>query len=363
MRCSGYLHMCQMHDLQRLPADAPQRGMPATLYKSESSAQQGSSVGTFRSMLTAAHAAVHDAHTCAARDTLSRVVLVRRGDVHLVSGSEHRPLVFGHAAHAYAAAWNPKHQHQFVSAGKDGVFLWSAQQRQLVAKCSLGAGVEPSSVCFSPDGSHVAVGCASGALHVLLTDCGGEPPLSMQAFSTAVAEEALSVVRYSPNGHYLATGSHDNFIDLFACKSGSAYGHLRRCYGHSSYITHIDWAADSSVFVSNCGAYELLHWEARTGKRVTRTQRDTRMAEWTCALGFPVMGIFPDFSDGTDVDAVSRTFTPRDPARVAAGRAADERDPLASAGTRGRYVATGAAAACLPRPTPLTAESSALCRG
>lgn len=220
-------------------------------------------------------------------------------EIHLVSGAEHKPLIYAHAAHAYACAWNPKHQHQYVTSSKEGVLcLWNAELRQIIAKCALTPRTPARSLCFSPGGRHLAVGCGDNSLKVLLAECPGEPPMSSHVFSACVAAEPISVVRYSPNGHFLVTGSHDNTIDLFACQSNDGYTHVRRCFGHSSYITHIDWACDSSCFMSNCGAYEMLFWNPRTGKRLQKNQRDTRMAEWTCSLGFPVMGIFPDFSDG-----------------------------------------------------------------
>lgn len=72
-------------------------------------------------------------------------------------------------------------------------------------------------------------------------------------------------------------------------------------------MKHIDWSADSSIIQSNCASYEILYWDARHGKQITENQRDTEWASWTCPLGFPVMGIFPDYSDGTDVNGVERS--------------------------------------------------------
>lgn len=227
------------------------------------------------------------------------IVGTNRCEIHLVSGSEHKPLIYAHASHAYACAWNPKHLHQYVTSSKEGVIcLWNAELRQIIAMCALNPRTPARSLCFSPDARHLAVGCGDNSLKVMSVECPGEPPLSTQIFSATIAAEPLSVVRYSPNGHFLVTGSHDNIMDLFACQSQDRYQHIRRCYGHSSYITHIDWSCDSSCFMSNCGAYEQLFWNPRTGKRMQKNQRDTRMAEWTCSLGFHVMGIFPDFSDG-----------------------------------------------------------------
>ena len=34
---------------------------------------------------------------------------------------------------------------------------------------------------------------------------------------------------------------------------------------------------------------------------------DVEWQTWSCSLGFPVMGIWPDDSDGTDINAVSRS--------------------------------------------------------
>ena len=47
-----------------------------------------------------------------------------------------------------------------------------------------------------------------------------------------------------------------------------SYARIARCSGHSSYVTHIDWSADSRIIQSTCGAYELLYFEASTGKQV-----------------------------------------------------------------------------------------------
>ena len=57
---------------------------------------------------------------------------------------------------------------------------------------------------------------------------------------------------------------------------------------------------------TNCGAYELLFFNTETGKQEgygASNTKDDDWASWTAVLGWPVQGIFPPFSDGTDVNA------------------------------------------------------------
>ncbi|XP_023391007.1 echinoderm microtubule-associated protein-like 2 [Pteropus vampyrus] len=64
--------------------------------------------------------------------------------------------------------------------------------------------------------------------------------------------------------------------------------------GHSSFITHLDWAQDSSCFVTNSGDYEILYWDPATCKQITSADA-VRNMEWataTCVLGFGVFGKF-----------------------------------------------------------------------
>lgn len=66
-----------------------------------------------------------------------------------------------------------------------------------------------------------------------------------------------------------------------------------RCTGHAATVSHLDWSVDSKTIMSNCNAYEMLYWEASTGRQVKANQRDASWATYTCTLGFPVMGIWP----------------------------------------------------------------------
>ena len=93
----------------------------------------------------------------------------------------------------------------------------------------------------------------------------------------------LPHIRYSPDGTKLAAGSHDNYIYIYDVLLG--YKRIATFKGHSSYITHLDWSADSRMIQSTCGAYELLYSEAATGKQVG-VRKHSWMNRWHQAEGF-----------------------------------------------------------------------------
>ena len=85
----------------------------------------------------------------------------------------------------------------------------------------------------------------------------------------------IEVVRYSPNGRQVCTGSRENVIDLFDVKNKtSPYHHRKRLTGHSGTVTKLDWSCDSLVLQSNCKAFEILYWNAVKGISL-RSTKDT----------------------------------------------------------------------------------------
>uniref|UniRef100_A0A8C6VXT4 EMAP like 3 n=1 Tax=Nothobranchius furzeri TaxID=105023 RepID=A0A8C6VXT4_NOTFU len=127
--------------------------------------------------------------------------------------------------------------------------------------------------------------------------------------------EQLSVMRYSPDGSFLAVGSHDNFIYIYSVtESGRCYSRLGKCNGHSSFITHLDWSKDGKYIMSNSGDYEILYWEIGDGCKLLRNRFESKDREWasyTCVLGFHVMGVWLEGSDGTDINALCRSHSER----------------------------------------------------
>ncbi|KAJ6663619.1 hypothetical protein lerEdw1_009698 [Lerista edwardsae] len=211
-------------------------------------------------------------------------------------------LVQGHTEELWGLATHPTLD-QFLTCGQDKqVHLWSVATHQPL--WSKGIEDAARSAGFHPSGSVLVVGTVTGRWLVLDTETrdlvtihtdGGEP---------------ISVVSFSPDGKYLALGSHDNFVYIYlVSEGGRKYGRVGRCSGHSSFITHLDWAFDSSCLVTNSGDYEILYWYPSTCKQITSAEmvRNMDWASATCVLGFGVFGIWPEGADGTDINAVCRS--------------------------------------------------------
>ncbi|XP_032735123.1 echinoderm microtubule-associated protein-like 3 isoform X5 [Lontra canadensis] len=240
------------------------------------------------------------------------------------------PVIQGHTDELWGLCTHP-FQNRFLTCGHDRqLCLWDGEGHALAWSIDL----KETGLCadFHPSGAVVAVGLNTGRWLVLDTE-------TREIVSDITdGNEQLSVVRYSPDGLYLAIGSHDNMIYIYSVSSdGAKSSRFGRCVGHSSFITHLDWSKDGSFIMSNSGDYEILYWDVVGGCKLLRNRYDSRDREWatyTCVLGFHVYGAEP---------RVRRPRQPRDQRPVHARRLAPhlaggqgrQHLPMASAGRWG----------------------------
>ncbi|XP_061200432.1 echinoderm microtubule-associated protein-like 3 [Neopsephotus bourkii] len=217
------------------------------------------------------------------------------------------PIVQGHTDKVWGLATHPSCC-LFLTCGHDRqLCLWDGQEHALAWSLAL----EDTGLCadFHPGGQLVAVGLLTGRWLVL--DMTTQQPLA----GGSDGNEQLSVVRFSPDGSFLAIGSHDNFIYIYSVtEGGRKYTRFGRCTGHSSFITHLDWSKDGHFIMSNSGDYEILYWDIAGGCKLLRNRFESRDREWasyTCVLGFHVFGVWPDGSDGTDINSLCRSHHER----------------------------------------------------
>ncbi|XP_036397592.1 echinoderm microtubule-associated protein-like 1 isoform X3 [Megalops cyprinoides] len=215
---------------------------------------------------------------------------------------EFTPITQGHTDELWGLAVHPSKPH-FLTCGHDKhVSLWDSRSHQPVWTKTLEDAAQ--SAGFHPSGAVVAIGTQTGRWLVLDTESKDLVTVHTDG------NEQLSVMRFSPDGNFLAIGSHDNYIYIYAVgESGRKYSRVGKCSGHSSFITHMDWSVDSQYLMSNSGDYEILYWIPSVCKQVVsvETTRDILWTSCTCSLGFHVFGLWPEGSDGTDINAVCRS--------------------------------------------------------
>ncbi|KAJ8284635.1 hypothetical protein COCON_G00034850 [Conger conger] len=196
------------------------------------------------------------------------------------------------------------------------LFLTCAQDRQVCLWNSVDHSLEwnrlldESGHCadFHPSGAVVVIGTHSGKWYALDAET-----RDLVAIHTD-GNEQLSVMRYSSDGSLLAVGSHDNFIYLYnVSEKGKKYSRYGKCTGHTSYITHLDWSLDSNFLMSNSGDYEILYWDISSSScKLIKNRSECKDIDWatyTCVLGFHVFGVWPEGSDGTDINALMRSHS------------------------------------------------------
>ncbi|XP_063993575.1 echinoderm microtubule-associated protein-like 2 isoform X4 [Diachasmimorpha longicaudata] len=220
------------------------------------------------------------------------------------------PAMLGHTEEVWGLAAHPTLP-QFATSGHDRLLqMWDSLSHSVV--WSKDIGEQAQSVCFSPNGGVMVVGCVSGKWLVIDSES--------REFYTQHTDgsEALQVVRFSPDGTLLALGSRDNHIYIYqVSEDARKYSRVGRCMpkrmrrirGHSSFITHLDWSVDGQYLRSNSGDYELLYWNAGVCRQIPQssTLRDVDWETHTCVISFETIGIWPEGADGTDVNNCARS--------------------------------------------------------
>lgn len=154
------------------------------------------------------------------------------------------------------------------------------------------------------------------------------------------SEQAL-VIKFSPDGNYMAVGLGDNCIDIYKhalvgfmdrphrdeqrekAKQKALgftdeeierqdcfpYKRVGCCTDHSSAVGHFDFDVESGYIRSVSASNELLYCFVPHGKQVVNTQ-ESSMRKWssdTCTLGWTVKSIWAKGSTGSSINSLDRT--------------------------------------------------------
>jgi len=119
-------------------------------------------------------------------------------------------------------------------------------------------------------------------------------------------DEWCEVAEYSPNGTYLAVGSHDTDLYIYKTEDYSLVG---KANSHKATITCLDWSMDEAHIKSSCNGYEVLYFDI-SGEGITHdpSGRSNSVGyDWATGhtkFGWLVDGIFPRGTDGSHVNGV-----------------------------------------------------------
>ncbi len=165
-----------------------------------------------------------------------------------------------------------------LAAGNVGgeVVLWDLGTRAILARRK-GLPV-PRSLCFSPDGTRLAV-AGDGAMLALFD----AHTLDERKDLVGHAREVFSAV-FSPDGSRLFSGGRDGLLRVWKPASGDLLGEFS---GHRDYIWSVAVSPDGARVVTGSGDFDVRLWESEPAPLTDRRRREAAaLAAWAV----PVVG-------------------------------------------------------------------------
>ncbi|KAK3274354.1 hypothetical protein CYMTET_17458, partial [Cymbomonas tetramitiformis] len=260
------------------------------------------------------------------------IIGTEQNDIYAMGLGGCERVMKGFAQDVYGVAAHPLKPEMIATVCESGsVDVFDAKTRSH-SRCT-DLGFLGRSVCFSREGSHMAIGGKKGRVRIVASTT--LQPLALFKF----VDSTIPVMKYSPNNQYLAVGSHDLCIDVydagFRSDDGSVqqypkmnkrwrkelggtgeYVRVARCEGHSASVRFLDWSLPlanpphlrgMTILQSNCAGAEILYYDPATGKQIKVNQRNAPWATWTCPLGFGVMGIWETGNGYRSIRSVCRS--------------------------------------------------------
>ncbi len=130
------------------------------------------------------------------------------------------------------------------------------------------------SVAFSPDGTLLAVGTATGELW--LYDVASGTPL----FSCTGHTDGVWAVAFSPDMRLLASSSDDQSVRVWSVETGDCVGVFN---GHTNRVRTIAFHPDGALLASGSDDTQILLWEVKSGRLLATLQGHTDRV-WSVAF-------------------------------------------------------------------------------
>jgi microtubule-associated protein-like 6 len=217
-------------------------------------------------------------------------------------------LVQGHFGgdELWGLAPHPTNPDLYATVGDDAMLrVWSISKRRLDRELALETIAR--AVAWSPDGKTIGVGLGGTTRRGRSKKDGAFLIIDAKSLSVQYegrdSREWISDCKFSPDGRIFAIGSRDSKVYLYDVQD--SYILKAKCEKFSSYVTHIDFSANSAYIQGNSGAYELIFYNSSDGQQLLSASsvKDEAWDTQTCVLGWSVQGLWPEVFDGNDINA------------------------------------------------------------
>jgi WD40 repeat protein len=117
-----------------------------------------------------------------------------------------------------------------------------------------------SCIAFSREGHFIASGSHDNTI------CVWDAATGAQTCVLRGHEDIVECVAFSPDGSHIASGSADRTVRLWSAPSGAQLLHTLR--GHKKYLVSVAFSSDGGFVVSSCGGAKICVWNAILGTKV-----------------------------------------------------------------------------------------------
>ena len=191
------------------------------------------------------------------------------GGIHVI-GLENRTekrLLKYHDSGVFGLFYEPLHHLIFSLSGDGMLGVIDASDLSLVKKLSLGTG-KLRSVAVNPDATLLAVGAGDGSVYLFdLPDL--KPVKHIQAHQEGFS---VNAVEFSPDGHWLLTGSRDAHLKVFAVADD--FKELQSIPAHNYAIYSIEFHPEGNIFATASRDKTIKIWDAKTMNVLQRLDRE-----------------------------------------------------------------------------------------
>ncbi|KAJ7686939.1 WD40 repeat-like protein [Mycena rosella] len=165
----------------------------------------------------------------------------------------------GHSSGVMSVNFRPEGTWLTSSASDNTLCVWEAKTGALVTG-PFGVHrdeIQPSSVHFSPDGTHIASG-GDNTVRVWDAQTG-----TLVAGPFEGHTEPVASVQFSPDGKTIASGSADTTVRIWDAHTGAlVLGPLK---GHTHFVTSVHFSPDGARIASGSQDATVRVWDAHTG--------------------------------------------------------------------------------------------------